>query len=137
MNCCRTPKCLTLASAWKRPRGEIGLAQSARGLSAALAAHPLLRREAAKVFGLSDQPHGHACPDGGIALQEALGHRVVFQMDQGKPSPQALFRNESECCENANLDRNGDLLAGGDLAQGTQFARKPQQNTPDFERSSV
>jgi hypothetical protein len=53
-----------------------------------------------------------------LALQEALGHRVVFQLDQREPAPQTLFRHEPERGENANLDRDGDLPDGGGLALG-------------------
>ena len=121
----------------QRPHWQTDSAQSSCGLSAAFAANPLLRRGASALFGVPDQPFGNFGVDGGPALQEALGHRVVFQVDQGESAPQALFRHKPECGENANLDRDGDLSDGGDLAQGTQIARKPQQNPADFERPSV
>ncbi len=63
--------------------GKVVLAQSARGLSAALAAHHLLRREAAEGFGLSEPPHGHSCPDGSFALQEAWDTELFFKWIKG------------------------------------------------------
>jgi hypothetical protein len=58
-------------------------------------------------------------------------------MDQGKSADQALLLNEPQRSENADLDSCDDILAGGHPAQGVEVARKPPQNSADFERSSV
>ena len=58
-------------------------------------------------------------------------------MDQGQSADQALLSDEPQRSENADLDRRDDISAGGHPAQGTEIARKPAQNSADFERSPV
>ena len=121
----------------KRSGGVFGASQGQRKLPLALAANPVFRCRAETLFGVLDQPHGAYGFDGCQTLQEALGHRVVFQMDQRQSADQALLWNEPQCGENADLDRRNDLSAGSHPAQGAETARKPAQNSSDFERSPV
>jgi len=121
----------------ERSVGVFGAAQSERKFSLSVEANSVFRCRAKALSGVLDQSHGTSRADGGQTLQEALGDRVVFQMDQGKSADQALLWNEPQCGESADLDRRDDISAGGHPAQGAEITRKPAQNSADFERSPV
>jgi hypothetical protein len=53
-------------------------------LFVSIAADSVFRHRAETLFSVLDQSHGTSCDDGCQTLQEALGDRVVFQVDQGK-----------------------------------------------------
>ena len=114
-----------------------GAAKSEGKLSVSVKADSVFRCRAEALFGVLDQPYGTSGADGCQTLQEALGYRVVFQMGQGQSEDQALLRNEPQRGENSDLDRCDDISAGSHTAQGAEIARKPPQNSADFERSSV
>jgi len=121
----------------ERSVGVFGTAQSEGKLSVSVEADSVFRCRAKALSGVLDQSYGTSRPDGRQTLQKALGDRVVFQMDQGQSADQALLWDEPQRSENADLDSCDDILAGGHPAQGVEVARKPPQNSADFERSSV
>jgi hypothetical protein len=72
-----------------------GAAQSEGKLSVSVEADSVFRCRAEALFGVLDQSHGTSCVDRCQTLQEALGDRVVFQVDQGKSAHQALYYGTS------------------------------------------
>ena len=121
----------------KRSGGVFGASQGKRKLPLALAANPVFRRRAETLFGVLDQPHGAFGFDGCQTLQEALGHRVVFQMDQRQSADQALLWNKPECSEDTNLYSGVAVFDGGNPSQEPKIAGKSPQYFADFECSPI
>jgi hypothetical protein len=73
-----------------------GAAQSEGKLSVSVAADSVFRCRAKALSGVFDRSHEISCPDGRQTFQDALGYRVVFQVEQGQSEYQALLRDESQ-----------------------------------------
>jgi hypothetical protein len=114
-----------------------GAAQSEGKLSVSVVADSVFGCRAESLFGVLDQSHGTFRTDSRQTLQEALGDRVDFQVDQGQYADQALLWDKSQRGENADLDCCDHISAGSQPAQGAEIARKPAQNSADFEHSPV
>src|SRR5664279_1697519 len=59
---------------------------------------------------------------------------AVLQMDQAASADQGLLRHQRERGEDANLDRGGDLCAGGDRAQAVGAGSQSLPDSTDSQR---
>ena len=86
-------------------------------LPGASTTHPLPRSRNGQDADLPYQSDGAASIDGLRPIQKPLAGGAFFQMDQTASADQAVLWHVGERREDANLDRDFGLCAGGDRAQ--------------------
>ena len=71
------------------------------------------------------------------SLQAPLADRTILQMDQAAPSDKALFRQHAQRGEDADMDRDLRLRAGGDNQERAQAGALFIRNSPNPERFAI
>jgi len=89
---------------------------------------------------------GHWCPVKGVLIFEIMLFFIDKSRKRDVTDLNFLERQMLYCTDdirslyslsNSRFDSSRDISAGSHTAQGAEIARKPPQNSADFERSSV
>ena len=88
----------------------------------------------------------HRCPVNGVLIFEIMLFFIDKSRKRDVTDLNFLERQMLYCTDdirslyslsNSRFDSSRDISAGSHTAQGAEIARKPPQNSADFERSSV
>ena len=105
-------------------------------LSRETQANSLLRREAKKETGFSDQQLYLARPGDHETLSQTLADRVILQMDQATSANKSILWNFRKCGQDTNMDGDLRLCTGSDHQKAIKVGTESLHNFTNCQRNA-
>ncbi len=128
-------------TSFQRSIGKAQRLQKFASISRCISAGEILRQREQSIFSVFNQRPGTTGATCRRPLQIPLGHRTVFSMDQTELENPGIFRHDSQCSQDANLDRNFGVCTYCNCQKTTDSQAEPSKyyasNRPEFVRAKA